>query len=178
MTQAANLAALGTNVNSSGALSASTLTGALGYANMPAGSVLQVVNTIYSTYVSNSTSTYANTNVTATITPKFATSKILVIHSSQYAKNESNNSNAIAINLVRNGTQIVELALDLLYTGAAGGNALSNNGMSTCTYMDSPASTSALTYRTQFKNSGANSAVVYAQVNNTPGTMILMEIAA
>ena len=42
------------------------------------GKVLQVVNATYSTYTSTSSSTFADTGLTATITPTSATSKILV----------------------------------------------------------------------------------------------------
>ena len=45
-----------------------------------AGSVIQVVNGLLPTGVANATASYVDTGLTATITPKFATSKILVIY--------------------------------------------------------------------------------------------------
>ena len=45
----------------------------------PAGTVVQVVNAALTTYVSTTSSTFTDTGITATITPKFATSKILVL---------------------------------------------------------------------------------------------------
>ena len=47
---------------------------------LPIGSVLQVVNAITSTNVSNSTATMADTGLTATITPKFSKESIGLIH--------------------------------------------------------------------------------------------------
>ena len=44
-----------------------------------AGSVAQVVTASTATEVSSTSATYVDTNLTATITPKYATSKILVI---------------------------------------------------------------------------------------------------
>ena len=46
---------------------------------LPAGSVLQVVNTTYSTYSTFSSSTYADTGLTASITPSSSSNKILVL---------------------------------------------------------------------------------------------------
>jgi hypothetical protein len=43
------------------------------------GAVLQVVNATYSTYTSSSSSTFADTGLTASITPSATSSKILVI---------------------------------------------------------------------------------------------------
>ena len=48
---------------------ASAVTGTLPDANAPTGSVLQVVNANYGTTVVSSSATYADTGLTATITP-------------------------------------------------------------------------------------------------------------
>jgi len=138
--------------------------------------VLQVVNATYATSVSNSTSTYADTGLTATITPLFSTSKVLVmINHPENNKSSANANNDIAFNIARNGTQISVLTVNNMYTGTTVGQttAFSYN------YLDSPASTSALTYKTQFKNNDNNGAAVTVQVNsgNSPASIILMEIA-
>jgi len=138
--------------------------------------VLQVVNATYATSVSNSTSTYADTGLTATITPLFSTSKVLVmINHPENNKSSANANNDIAFNIARNGTQISVLTVNNMYTGTTVGQttAFSYN------YLDSPTSTSALTYKTQFKNNDNNGAAVTVQVNsgNSPASIILMEIA-
>jgi hypothetical protein len=46
---------------------------------MPTGSVIQTVNGTYSSQVNTSSTTYVDTGLTATITPLFATSKILIM---------------------------------------------------------------------------------------------------
>ena len=140
-----------------------------------AGQVLQVVTTTYSTQTTNNTNVYADTGLTATITPKFSTSKILVmITHAQCYKSSDNASNDFGLNLCRNGSQIIEITSYLGYTGgaAAGYFCASFN------YSDSPATTSAITYKTQFKNSDNNGAAVRAQAGSTPSTIVLMEIAA
>lgn len=139
-----------------------------------AGQVLQVVSSSTTTYTANSTSTYADTTLTATITPKFATSKILaLINFGQAQKNASNVGNDLNINLVRNGTQIVQLTQEAFYTGTT----LAMNGPLSFQYYDSPASTSALTYKCQFRNNDNNGAAISVQVSGMPSVITLMEIA-
>ena len=138
------------------------------------GVVLQVVNATYATQTSNSTSTYADTGITATITPKFSTSKILVlINIGEAQKTAANANNDMSINLVRNGTQIVQLTQEALLTGTA----IALNMPLSLQYYDSPASTSALTYKCQFKNNDNNGASVQVQVSSVASTITLMEIA-
>ena len=138
------------------------------------GVVLQVVNATYATQTSNSTTTYADTGITATITPKFSTSKILVlINIGEAQKTAANANNDMSINLVRNGTQIVQLTQEALLTGTA----IALNMPLSLQYYDSPASTSALTYKCQFKNNDNNGASVQVQVSSVASTITLMEIA-
>ena len=138
------------------------------------GSVLQVVNGTYATQVSNSTTTYADTGLTASITPKFATSTILVIVTHTQSQKTAGNSNSgLTLNLCRNGSQIIE------YTDSLGStnSALINQFSSSFIYSDSPATTSSTTYKTQFKNNFAAAAVL-VQHSNKQSTITLMEIAA
>ena len=73
-----------------------------------AGSVLQVVSAAIATYVSSSSSTFADTGVTATITPKFATSKILILINHAGCSKEAANT-SIKLQLLRGSTQILYL---------------------------------------------------------------------
>jgi len=139
------------------------------------GRVLQVVTATYSTVTSNSTSTYADTGLTATITPSSATSKVLIfVFHPENTKSNGNANNDIGINLLRNGTQIALISYDVGFTGTAINLYFSIAG----SYYDSPSSTSALTYKTQFKNNGGSFASITVQQNNVPSTITLMEIAA
>jgi hypothetical protein len=139
-----------------------------------AGSVLQVVNATYSTATSNSTSTLADTGLTATITPKFATSKILVIISHPTnGKSAANANNSLGMQLVRNSTSISIFGVSLLYTGTA----IANQGSVSYSYLDSPATTSSTSYKTQFRNDDNNGASVQVQTGSTASTITLMEIA-
>ena len=136
-----------------------------------AGSVLQVVNGVTATGASNSTNTYTDTNLTLAITPKFATSKILII--ANIAGAEKNTSNTYhQFRLVRNSTSILICDQQLGYTASSAVNSTSFG----VNYLDSPATTSATTYKVQFA-SGNNTAAVAVQASSSNSTITLMEIA-
>ena len=134
--------------------------------------VLQVVNATYSTQVSTTTSTYVDTGLTATITPLFATSKILVIVD-QGSVGKTLGDTKFVIRLVRNSTTLFNLDTLPGYTASTISNAV---GSVSTNYLDSPATTSATTYKTQFNNAD-NVGTTLVQWNGT-STITLMEIAA
>ena len=141
-----------------------------------AGNVLQVVNATYSTQVSNSSSTYVNTGLTATITPTSASSKILVLVNQVACGKESNNT-SLRLRLLRGGTEIIVFEKYAGYNNTTASNY--SAACSTC-YLDSPATTSATTYYTQFASSN-NVAAVYVQASDSgspASTITLMEVAA
>jgi hypothetical protein len=141
-----------------------------------AGQVLQVVNATTSTNVSSSTSTYVDTTLTGTITPKFATSKILVlVNQNGVGRNGSSVAEDMKLQLQRNGTGIANLALYGLYTGTTLGFRGPTFSIS---YLDSPATTSATTYKTQFA-AAENAGTVQVQIDggSSVSTITLLEIA-
>ena len=141
---------------------------------LPAGTVLQVVNATYSTQTSSSSSTYADTGLTATITPTSATSKILVlVEHTGLSKNTGNTF--VLLRLVRNSTTLITTETQAGWNATSTG--VQNIGGSGMNYLDSPATTSATTYKTQFA-SGTNIASVIVGETNTTSTITLMEIAA
>ena len=176
-------------VTSSGVAVTGTLT-VNGTAIAPS-KVLQVVNAAYSTQVTNSTTTYADTNLTATITPTSATSKILVLISQGLlvgggaAVGYGYQINA-GLQLVRGATVLVTPASDsggkysiFLSTGAAPASGIILiGGVLSLNYLDSPATTSATTYKTQFAKGTSGMSEVYANNGTNQSTITLMEIAA
>ena len=140
------------------------------------GKVLQVVSASYSTATSNSTSTYADTGLTATITPSAATSKVLVIVSQNgCTKSAGNASNRIALRLLRGATSILTAGDYFGYSGSAVevvGESISFS------YLDSPATTSATTYKTQFQNPVNVASVTVQFTSSHNSTITLLEIGA
>ena len=140
--------------------------------------VLQVQVGTTSTTASNSTTTLADTNLTVTITPSSASSTILVyVAQNGVHKSAGNAGNAVTVALLRGASVLTYFATGVGYTGTA----LENNVAASLVYLDSPATTSATTYKTQFANRTAAAAVSvqYSVGIGTPFSYICaMEISA
>ncbi|WBF78177.1 putative tail fiber protein [Methylophilales phage MEP402] len=140
-----------------------------------AGKILQVVQGTHSTNVTNSSNTYADTGLTASITPSSTSNKILVMVShSQCNKTADNSQNALGIKLFRGSTEIYYPTSLSGYGNLAQGTIFEVS----FNYLDTPSTTSATTYKTQFANEGNNGAAVGVQSSSKTSTMILMEVAA
>lgn len=136
------------------------------------GKVLQVVSATYTTNTTSTSSTYADTGLTATITPSSATSKVLVlVHQSGLQKFGATSS---AVRLLRAGTPISTFGSALGYNNSSQDNSMATASAS---YLDSPATTSATIYKTQFSNLDATGTVA-VQGNSSMSTIVLMEIGA
>ena len=168
-------AVAGTTVLDLPATSGTVLTSAsqsIPKAALPTGSVLQVVSvTKTDAFTSSATGAFTDiTGMSASITPTSASSRILVIVSSTlYSSSASWGSIAT---VYRNGSDIASsTSAGVLFYGDA-------TGWAKCatTVLDSPASTSSLTYQLFLKsqNSGTN---VGANRNSTRNSIVLMEIA-
>lgn len=135
------------------------------------GKVLQVVQASTSTQAESTSSTYADTNLSATITPSSTSSKVLVLAAQQITS--AGGRAVAAVNIVRGATQVIEF------------NQISNpdnqSGTHYLPYLDSPSTTSATTYKTQIKRID-QSGTVQAQRNDVSGNatsvITLMEIGA
>ena len=163
----------GTVLTSASSLASANLTGSVPSSAMPAGSVLQVVQGSYATIVAINTGTYTFTGLTATITPKFNNSKILVQIEQQGCKANSIQTGDINLRLQRNSTDVYKFALGYFYGGVS---TEFRAGISGC-YLDSPATTSATVYRTMFAANDGGTCSVQNDNANTVSTITLMEIA-
>ena len=151
----------------------STATGLKWATPAAGGKVLQVVSATYSTETQNNTNTYADTGLTATITPSSATSKILVtVHQTGIKQNDGS---SVKIKLMRDSTDLIILEQQAAFTNQVSfQNTVGGTG---CTYLDSPATTSAITYKTRFQ-SVANVSYARVQQDGSSSTITLMEIGA
>ena len=141
---------------------------------LPAGTVLQVVNATYSTIVSVSNNTFVDTGLTATITPTLATSKILVSVSQNGLQKQANVGAYHKIIVLRGSTVIGTPAVTASYNALSSSNYV---GSVSGDYLDSPATTSATVYKTQFRSEG-NASFVSVQGDSEQSTITLIEIAA
>lgn len=153
----------------------------LSKASLPTGSVLQVVSASYSTETSNNTTTYADTGLSASITPTSATSKILVIVSQQGKTDlTASGFQGAGLRLLRGATVVFTNARNIGINAAVGvASRSATESTNILQYLDSPATTASTTYKTQFNTAvTANSGYALVQVDNNPSTITLMEIAA
>jgi hypothetical protein len=131
--------------------------------------ILQVVSGTTASLATTTSATYADTNLTVTITPQSASSKIFVV------VNQSNyndvSSTSASFRLVR-GSTTLQQQNDAVFSNVGGivGNV-------SFMYLDSPATTSATTYKTTFSRL-AGGGTVYAQVNSNPANITVFEVSA
>lgn len=152
-----------------------------------AGNILQVVQTSTSTEVIVSTTTFTDTNLTATITPTSATSKILVMVDQQAAAVRSSSTCGLGLRLLRDSTVIHDSVSNAtgpydFFMAATGASATQLYTRASITYLDSPSTTSALTYKTQGRPQSTSTGTATFQSNGdtVDGTsyITLIEVAA
>jgi hypothetical protein len=161
---------------------------------LPSGTILQVVQTV-KTDVFTATSVALGafsgevTGLTATITPRSASSKILVMYT--VSTNATSSGKTVSLRLLKDGSPVTAFIGDQLGTnrrrassGAiTGQSGNTNSGM----YLDSPNTTSAITYSfdmhhsengamTLYVNRGTEGDVTFGATNAS--SITLMEVAA
>ena len=138
-------------------------------ANFGAGAVLQVVSMRTSTAISWS-NTEQSTGLTLAITPSSASNKILVIANNNGMQSYGTSS-GISYYLYRNGVYVYNIGAYYGYPNAAYGSGPQTS------FLDSPATTSSVTYDIRFQRTlGSNGGVVNGDGTNS--FLTLMEIAA
>ena len=155
---------------------------------LPTGSVLQVVQTVKTSVFTTSSAmpTFADiTGLSATITPTSASSKVLVTVTG--VMGSVTNGYAMAVNLVRGSTSIaIGDARGSTTRCFAGGTSTTADGRSsTVCFLDSPATTSATTYKVQLGAETGGTAIIGGCSDtsqsyhfSTPTIITLQEIAA
>lgn len=141
--------------------------------------VLQVIQGTTTTTTTCINNTFKDTTLTASITPQSTSSKILVVvFQNGCAKSAVNVFNSINLQLMRGATVISSMGTAVGYSQAvASNNIAANIGTISTMYLDSPATVSATTYKTQFANQG-NDATVTVQDSSAMSTITLFEISA
>ena len=146
-------------------------------AQMPAGSVLQVVNATHSTEAQTSSNSWSDTGLTATITPTSSSNKILVIFSLNGVAKESSDTSVKIQSLYNIGggsyTGATSFGTRSAYTG---GNDKIGIGSVSGSLLLSLSTTSAVNVKLQ-QASNSNSATAIVQETNATSTITLMEIA-
>lgn len=143
------------------------------------GKVLQVVSADITTLLTTTSTTYTDSNITASITPSSATSKVLAIVTMNFRADSSSGGEIIVSGQLLRGATVIGTA------GQIGGYEISSTASfnnfyqsASYTYLDSPSTTSSTTYKIQVKiNSTANGRSLRMQ-SNGPSSITLLEIGA
>jgi hypothetical protein len=130
---------------------------------------LQVVSSGNAIVASSTSATYADTGLFASITPQSTSSLILVVWSQDMFN--SGSGTGVGVRLVR-GSTVLDTIIDMTY-----GSASSNVQQGTATYLDTPSSVSALTYKTQYART-AGGGTAFVQPNNNRSSILLFEVSA
>lgn len=143
----------------------------LAYSDATNGTVLQTTTGTTTTQKTHSGSTWVDTNLAASITPLSTSSKILVIANQAGIWKQSSDTSCM-LRLMRDSTEI-SFFTTAGYTASSAYNVVGNAGVA---YLDSPSTTSTVTYKTQMSAVfGFNG--IGVQNSSTMSTMVLMEIA-
>ena len=137
------------------------------YLPIAGGKILQVVQGTYSTQVSTTSSTPVDVGVSATITPSSTTSKILVMTSVKFLGEDT----SLLWGRVLRGSTII--------VGPSRINRYVQMGEWNTMYLDSPATTTATTYKPQVYKDVSGGVGFICQWNNQQiSTVTLFEVSA
>jgi hypothetical protein len=130
--------------------------------------ILQVVSATTSTSTAASSATFVDTTLTVTITPQSNTSKIFVmVNQSLFVFS----GDSASFRLLK-GATVLQTQLSAVFSSAS--NILGNASFM---FLDSPATTSATTYKTQIARASGTGSVT-ANINNNPANITVFEISA
>lgn len=152
-----------------------------------AGNILQVVTATTSTQVVTTSATYVDTTLTADITPASTNNKILVIVMQLFTMDRSSASVGGGLQVLRDSTVVYAPGANIgplpltRFSSIAGVTSINSTENVNLSFVDSPSSTSALTYKAQGRpyHSGTTTCTFNATGTLGPSTstIILMEIA-
>ena len=155
------------------------------------GGIVQIVHGTKTGEVTSTDTSFVDTGLTATITPKFNTSKILVIIDQPYHMSRSTDKCSGGFKVLRGSTEIATpngtggscgTSPYACYYQATGATAMSIIDRWSFMILDSPSTTSATTYKVQMAcQTGNNSGRIRAQYSGTSGDqkahIALMEVS-
>lgn len=142
------------------------------------GGILQVKQQVYSTYFTTTSSSFTDTGITLSITPTSSSSKILVLAGIQTSNGTGANAAETAFQIVRGSTAIRGFERPIFAYDQSGDQVAISVNMA-LSFLDSPSTTSATTYKIQCKISAGTMRINDHIVSgNGCSTLTLMEISA
>jgi hypothetical protein len=136
--------------------------------------ITQVVQGSTTTQANMGGTTYADTNLTASITPTSSSSKILVLINQYFTFRTATTAERQAFyRIMRDSTELVTNIYNKYQTNNS--NEDREGKVAVFSYLDSPNTTSSVTYKTQHKLN-LSAADLYAQHDGTTSFITLLEI--
>ena len=163
----------GTVLTSVSSLASANLTGTVASGRMPAGSVLQVVSFGTHTSTATTSTSFVTTAFSITITPSSSASKILILHNGMV--NVLGTSSWGFYTLYRGATNLYASGAQGIAGGVYVNGATDSHAPSSIAYLDSPATTSAVTYAIYVKS--GNGTNMRYNADSWFGTINALEIA-
>ena len=135
--------------------------------------VMQVVQATTTTQTSVASATYVTSTLTVNITPTFSSSKFLIVANVNGFVPGANE--ILGQRIVKTVAAVDTVLLTNAATMSSGAGSL--RAMNTQIYLDSPATSSALTYKVEIARA-SGSGTLYAQLGSEPSTITVFEISA
>ena len=141
------------------------------------GGIVQIITAKTNNRTSTTSTSFVDTNITATITPINSSSKIIVTVSTSVSGTENNSFNRLTV--FRGGTSGTNLgnsATGIMQMGINNGNDFI--GCGTFQIVDSPSTTSATEYLVKMRKDGNGTVRVPANNGEEEAVITLMEVSA
>jgi hypothetical protein len=156
-----------------------TTNGGTGATSFTAGKVGQVVQASTSTAVNVASTSVADTGLTVNITPTATTSKVLVQVNQNILTDIDTELGNSKIKLLRDSTTAIDFTTNIARVEANGSSAVKFGNLTTFSHLDSPSTTSQITYKTQGAiSSTSNNGTARFQNSSVPSIITVMEILA
>jgi hypothetical protein len=145
------------------------------------GKVLQVVQGSYSTQTAVASTSLTDTGLSLAITPTLNTSKVLVLVTQSYNVEVASNINiSFEFDIKRDATSIFNQPINggNYWNWDVAGLTWQHRNIFSAQYLDSPATTSSTTYKTQGRLNNTTNRILRFQGDSGVSTITLLEIGA
>ena len=142
------------------------------------GKVLQVLQNTKTTSTSTTNTSYTDSGLSQTITPSSATSKILVLVASKNRAYGEDGTPSVNFRIVRDATELAVALFQSTVATSAAEDYMEFEDLASMCYLDSPNTTSAITYKLQMKVSGDPNESVSVSAGSSFSSLTVFEIGA
>ena len=156
-----------------------TTNGGTGATSFTSGKVGQVIQATTSSAVNVASTSVADTGLTVNITPTATTSKVLVQVNQNILTDIDTELGNSKIKLLRDSTTAIDFTTNIARVEANGSSAVKFGNLTTFSHLDSPSTTSQITYKTQGAiSSTSNNGTARFQNSSVFSVITVMEVLA